>query len=244
MNQNDAAVNFQFEDLKMTDLKICLDCKEAKPVAQFNRNKRKPDGREIYCKPCCSVRGAASFQKHKATRTAKAKAWLSASPGKSATYSARWREKNPGGQSRADRNWYAANREKKLAFDKARREAHIDVFLERERASYGRRKDQRAVQSKVWRQANKGRIAHYASLRRAALAQRTPGWLTAADFDAITFIYEMAASLTAATGVVHHVDHDLPLRGRLVSGLHVLENLRILTGQENLSKSNKWSPDE
>lgn len=80
-------------------------------------------------------------------------------------------------------------------------------------------------------------INSHAGKRRAAKLQRTPPW---ADLAAIEAIYAEAHRLTQATGVPHHVDHEIPLQGRRVSGLHVQGNLQILTGAENSRKHNRF----
>ncbi len=80
-------------------------------------------------------------------------------------------------------------------------------------------------------------VRYHAAKRRAARLRRTPIW---ADQNAIRALYAAARALTRSTGVEHHVDHDVPLQGRLVSGLHVHHNLQILTGRENSRKKNRF----
>lgn len=72
--------------------------------------------------------------------------------------------------------------------------------------------------------------------RKAARFGATPLWC---DRDAVREIYKKAKEISVKTGVIHHVDHIVPLRNKLVCGLHVPANLRIIPSVENLRKSNR-----
>lgn len=73
--------------------------------------------------------------------------------------------------------------------------------------------------------------------RKAAELQATPSW---ADEDQIKRIYALRQKVSERTGVVHHVDHIVPLQGKNVCGLHVENNLAIIPAKMNLSKGNKY----
>lgn len=91
-----------------------------------------------------------------------------------------------------------------------------------------------------YKRSNRAKFNAYDANRRAAKIERTPGWITEANNAAIMATYDKARLLTKETGIEHHVDHIIPLQGSLVSGLHVPENLQILTAAENLGKSNSF----
>lgn len=78
---------------------------------------------------------------------------------------------------------------------------------------------------------------YYGGNARAKTLNRMPSW---ANKKAIRAFYAEARRLTAETGVLHHVDHKIPLVGREVSGLHVENNLQVLTHQENSRKHNHF----
>lgn len=80
-------------------------------------------------------------------------------------------------------------------------------------------------------------------IHRAQQRIRTPAWLTAADHDAIRALYREAERLTQETGELHVVDHIVPKVNKIVSGLHVPWNLRVLHWKDNAVKSNFWWPD-
>ena len=71
----------------------------------------------------------------------------------------------------------------------------------------------------------------YQANYRAEFANRTVSW---ANKNIIAAIYNNCPE-------GYQVDHIIPLNGKLVSGLHVENNLQYLTKRDNLEKSNKYA---
>lgn len=77
--------------------------------------------------------------------------------------------------------------------------------------------------------------------RRAARLLRTPSWLTEDDYWLISQAYELAALRTKLFGFMWHVDHIIPLQGKVVSGLHTPYNLQVVPWVDNIQKGNRFS---
>lgn len=166
--------------------------------------------------------------------------------------------------------WYEANKEKHLTQNKAYREAnkdkvalrhktyseaHKEKIVEYRKIYYQANKEKINVKSNAWTKANKERAKDhqksskakyrwrynaYSAKRHTAKLNRTPCWLTEADFEKIERKYALARRKTETTGERWDVDHIIPLQGKFVSGLHVPANLRVIKHITNCRKRNHF----
>ena len=99
----------------------------------------------------------------------------------------------------------------------------------------------RLDQTRLWFKRNPHKRLAYDKLKQAKRKQRFVTW---ADQKKIEVFYLEARKLTQQTGVKHHVDHVYPMISPFMCGLHVEDNLQILTAFENCSKSNRTWPGQ
>lgn len=161
----------------------------------------------------------------------------------------------------------AANRETYNARKKAERSKYRAVLAEKARSlranetpeARAERLKKAKIKQREWRAKNPGhentrkvkaqykknnpdkRMADVAK-RRAYKLQRTPIWLNMDDLWMMEQAYDLATLRSKLFGFRWHVDHILPLQGKLVSGLHVPFNLQVIPWLDNVSKANKYLP--
>lgn len=101
-------------------------------------------------------------------------------------------------------------------------------------------KDKTYVSRRKWAKNNPAAMQKIWAKRRASRLSRTPKWLDSEDSWLIQEIYDFAVLRTKTHGFKWHVDHIIPLQGKLVSGLHVPTNLQVIPAIANVRKSNRY----
>jgi 5-methylcytosine-specific restriction endonuclease McrA len=117
-------------------------------------------------------------------------------------------------------------------------------YYERNRAEVIARAQSRPAEAKraykqLYKENNPDLYKALTSFRRKRNQQATPKWLTYTQKKEIRNLYVIAQTTSKITGVRYVVDHIIPINGDNVCGLHVPWNLRVITQEENLIKSNK-----
>lgn len=130
---------------------------------------------------------------------------------------------------------------KRNARNAARRRARDPQKFRAEAMEWSRKNPEAARQKAArWRRRNPHTVNSHTALRRTRKLCALPKW---ANAKAIRSIYQEAIRRSKDEGVSYHVDHSVPLKNKLVCGLHCEANLQVLPAIENLRKRNIRWPD-
>lgn len=230
--------------------KECRACKSLKCASQFKKHQAR-------CIDCCKEK-AALYRSTPEFKARKAKTdaarWLRDKERLSAA-NKEWRTNNPERVKEVKRIWVAENHDLVRAAKRRDREknaSNISLRIlawrqaspEKSKASSAmwnlRNPDLAKANQKRYYQNNKATFIAINSKRRAQELMATPAW---ANKKAILEFYKSAQCLNMLLGEWHYVDHIVPLRSKIVCGLHCEANLQILPAAENLKKKNFFWPD-
>lgn len=157
------------------------------------------------------------------------------------------------------KEWYILNRESRLEESKKYNIDNKDIVKQRSiefrlknrdrlreegKLRYLRTKDKKKLYAQRYYAENKSDYFFRYAERLIKISIATPAWAkTEFEGFAILELYDKARRLSKITGNPFHVDHIVPINSKLVCGLHCIDNLRVITAKENLSKSNHYWPD-
>ena len=145
-----------------------------------------------------------------------------------------WRAKNLERAREIERKTKAKNRDKILARKAEYRRKNADKIREYNAAYNAKNEEMRRASRTKWVKNNPDLMMAIRARQRAYMS--CPDWV---DKGALDQIYRTRLEISERTGVEHHVDHIVPLRGKTVCGLHVPWNLQVIPAAENFRKSNK-----
>lgn len=141
------------------------------------------------------------------------------------------------------RKAYTERRDQILERQRLAREADPERFRLNQARYCERNPDKRRASQNSYYARNRGRYLELNRVRERGVKLATPAW---ADRGAIEAVYLQARQLEEQTGVAHHVDHVVPIKGvdrhgqHVACGLHVHNNLVPLPAAKNRAKTNKF----
>lgn len=138
------------------------------------------------------------------------------------------------------RERYRERREEEIKYSAEYAKKNLEAHAANSRRSYRKHRKKRLAAMKAFKsrlvQSDRGYSAARNAMSMAALSNRVPGWAKFRDFLPVY-------NESARKGANHVVDHIVPLRGRMVCGLHVAYNLRVITRLRNARKANSFDPE-
>lgn len=210
------------------ETKHCHKCGCTQLITYFGKDRSTKDGLTTCCKTC---------------RSHMAKVWRTKNPEKAKQAVLTWTSNNlehvrsrarensenrraslaPGEGAKAQREWRQRNPEK--------------VQKYRQVQLVKRGKEHLLELNRSHRRFNSDRYKSIDATKRASRLKRAVKW---ANQEKVNAFYEEASKRSETNIEKYHVDHIIPLQGKLVSGLHNEFNLQVLKARDNLVKGNTF----
>ena len=158
------------------------------------------------------------YQDHKEEKRAYNKRYVLRNKAETLEYARKYKAENRGEINKKQREYYRENSDDWRDYREKNKE-HIKT------------------REAEWCKNNKDKVINQAKTRRAKKLNATVEWRNQFLIDEM---YDLARLRTKVTGIEWHVDHIIPLKHKLICGLHVEDNLQVIPAIENLRKGNSF----
>lgn len=203
----------------------------------FYKRAKSPDGLALKCISCDKQYKQANKEKIAARR----KNYNQKNKERFSLYAKEYREKNLEEVKDREKSYKRKNKDKIAEVAKQYRVKNPEKVAQTQKKYLESNREKVLERQKKYREKNKPLRTSLERKRQASKMKRTPAWLTEFDKIKMKCLYQLAAMRTRESGQEWHVDHIIPLQGKLVCGLHVPSNLRVITAFENMQKHNNFS---
>jgi hypothetical protein len=201
----------------------------------------------IYRKLCRVCRGA----QHKAWTglnkekvAAGLKKWNDAHKDELIEYHKKYRETNKEKLRLSCKNKPLAQRIKHNAARALKNRLNPEATAAAQKANYEKHRTKRIASMRAYAIDNPEIVENIKAARRVRTAVAAIPW----HKELTDFVVQEAANLrrlrNVTTGISWHVDHVIPLKGKLVTGFHVYNNLAVIPEAANRFKKNKHNPNK
>jgi hypothetical protein len=191
-----------------------------------------------YCKSCRNEYAKSWYQKNKKRARETAKKTREKHSEKNRLRVKKYQKENQEKIQEYRKEHYLKNKETLREKIKIYRRKNSEKISATRKKYVSKNKERVLEISRNWARKNPEKIRGYWNKRQEYIKRATPKW---ADNSEIEKIYVESSRLTRLTGIRHHVDHIIPLTHPLVCGLHIPDNLQILTASENCKKHNRFN---
>lgn len=205
--------------------KKCTKCGVLKRLDDFREMRASADGKRPSCRECSKLAAREYRDKYKYRVKQQHGNWYKKYKDRIIEQHREYRSRNEEQVFQLQKKYRANNAAKRKLANDAWRTSNPERHLEN---------------AKKWSKNNRPRVSVTNAKRRGQSRLATPVW---ANEFFMAEAYDLARRRTKATGFRWHVDHMVPLRSKLVCGLHCEQNMRVIPAVLNLKKRNLVWPD-
>ena len=222
-------------------MKICIRCGEAKElISNFDVNKNKPGGYDIYCKICSKIKNKIQYDKHRQARLLYAKEYRERTDrDKRIEYSKVYREVNREILAEKKRAYVRSNKAKVYASSLRARAKNKEYYIRKQKEYYDKHKDKLNEYSRVKSRENPERNRCYSAARKARKMSVPGSFSNSEVISLVNAQFGRCAYCGRDLGVNFHRDHIVPLARKELNPTNYISNIQLTCAECNTSKGSK-----